>query len=63
MVALLHLPLIEAARARVRQTIDAGDHPEPETDYLQNKIRTNLGRHLFQKTRRRPIILPIVTEV
>ena len=55
--------LLEAARERVRQTIDAGDHPDPETDYLQNKIRTNLGRHLFQKTRRRPIILPIVTEV
>jgi ribonuclease J len=55
--------LLEAARERVRQTIDEGDHPDPETDYLQNKIRTNLGRHLFQKTRRRPIILPIVTEV
>ena len=55
--------LLEAARERVRQTIDAGDHPDPETDYLQNKIRTNLGRHLFQKTRRRPVILPIVTEV
>ena len=55
--------LLEAARERVRQTIDAGDHPDPETDYLQNKIRTNLGRHLFQKPRRRPVILPIVTEV
>ncbi len=55
--------LLEAARERVRQTIDAGDHPDPETDYLQNKIRSNLGRHLFQQTRRRPVILPIVTEV
>ena len=54
--------LLEAARERVRQTIDAGDHPDPETDYLQNKIRSNLGRHLFQQTRRRPVILPIVTE-
>jgi len=55
--------LLERAREHVRQTIDRGDHPDPEVDYLQNKIRGSLGRHLFQKTRRRPVILPIVTEV
>lgn len=55
--------LLERAREHVRQTIDRGDHPDPEVDYLQGKIRSSLGRHLFQKTRRRPVILPIVTEV
>ena len=55
--------LLERAREHVRQTIDRGDHPDPEVDYLQSKIRSTLGRHLFQKTRRRPVILPIVTEV
>ena len=55
--------LLERAREHVRQTIDRGDHPDPGVDYLQNKIRNALSRHLFQKTRRRPVILPIVTEV
>ncbi len=55
--------LLDGARARVRRAIDEGDHPEPDLGYLQNKIRTTLGRHLFQATRRRPVILPIVTEV
>ena len=55
--------LLERAREQVRQTIDRGDHPDPGVDYLQNKIRNALSRHLFQKTRRRPLVLPIVTEV
>ncbi len=55
--------LLESAREVVRRAIDAGDHPDPEPDYLQQKIRSRLGRHLFRGTRRRPVILPIVTKV
>ncbi len=55
--------LLKRAREHVRQAIDGGDHPNPALDYLHNKIRNSLGRHLFQATRRRPVIVPIVTEV
>ena len=36
---------------------------EPDWTYLSNKVRTTLGRYLFAQTRRRPMILPVVTEV
>ena len=36
---------------------------EPDWTYLHNKVRTTLGRYLFAQTRRRPMILPVVTEV
>ncbi len=55
--------LLDRARDVVRTAIEAGDHPDPDPQYLQNKIRSTLGRRLFRATRRRPVILPIVTEV
>ena len=36
---------------------------EPDWTYLNNKVRTTLGRYLFAQTRRRPMIMPVVTEV
>ena len=55
--------LLDDARNVVRGALEEGTHPEPDWAYLQNKIRNTLGRHLFQETRRRPMILPVVTEV
>ena len=55
--------LLERAQENVRQTVEGGDRPDLALDYLQNEIRNSLGRHLFQTTRRRPVIVPIVTEV
>lgn len=55
--------LLERAQDHVRQTIDGDDRRDLTIDYLQNEIRNSLGRHLFQATRRRPVIVPIVTEV
>jgi ribonuclease J len=53
--------LLDRARNAVRSAIEQGDRQDPE--YLQDKIRKVLGRQLFRETRRRPVILPIVTEV
>ncbi|MBM4437819.1 MAG: ribonuclease J [Actinobacteria bacterium] len=55
--------LLASARAQVIAALAEGLHPEPAPNYLQNKIRNTLGRHLFQEIRRRPVILPVVTEV
>jgi len=31
--------------------------------YLKNKIRDEIGQFLFQKTERRPMVLPVVIQV
>lgn len=56
--------LIEEARAKVRQICQ--DHnPKDAANpmYLKNKLRDELGRFLFHKTQRRPMVLPVVIEV
>ena len=32
-------------------------------DYVKNNLREELGKYLFQKTRNRPIVLPVLIEV
>ena len=55
--------LLDRVRNAVRSAIEQGDHPDPDPEYLQDKIRKVLGRQLYRETRRRPVILQIVTEV
>ena len=55
--------LLKRARDTVRTVVETGNHPDPSPAYLEKKIRNALGRRLFRETRRRPVILPIVTEV
>ena len=55
--------LLDRARNAVRSAIEQGDHQDPDPEYIQGKIRKVLGRQLYRETRRRPVILPIVTEV
>jgi ribonuclease J len=35
----------------------------PDWSYLNKKIRDTVGQHLFEKTRRRPMVLPVVVEI
>lgn len=55
--------LLKRARDTVRTVVETGDRPDPSPAYLEKKIRNALGRRLFRETRRRPVIMPIVTEV
>ena len=55
--------LLARARDTVRSVVETGDHSDSSPAVLQKKIRNALGRRLFRETRRRPVILPIVTEV
>ena len=55
--------LLARARDTVRSVVETGDHSDRSPAVLQQKIRNALGRRLFRETRRRPVILPIVTEV
>jgi len=56
--------LMGEARNKVQAALDkCADSNNTEWSSLKNAIRDSLGRFLFEKTRRRPMILPIIMEV
>ena len=59
--------LIKEAKEKIRQIIKrstGGQRPFTFNEaYIKNNLRDDLGAFLFKKTERRPMILPIVTEV
>lgn len=56
--------LIEETRALVRRSITDRDRASAaDNDELKRKIRDNIGAFLFQRTQRRPMVLPVVIEV
>ncbi|MBI4433355.1 ribonuclease J [Candidatus Uhrbacteria bacterium] len=60
-------PLLEVVRQRVREIVESTADPQsrsgPIESYLHTKIREEIGSFLFQKTERRPMILPVIIEV
>jgi ribonuclease J len=56
--------LIEESRKKVMEIVKPRIKDEiPNAVWLKNKLRDDLGTFLFQKTQRRPMILPVVVEV
>ncbi|MFA5133560.1 MAG: ribonuclease J [Patescibacteria group bacterium] len=56
--------LIEQARTRVKKLLKDSDPASPTfEDYLKNKIRNDIGEFLYNKTQKRPMILPVLIEV
>lgn len=56
--------LIEDARQKVREALDSCmDRNIIEWAVIKSQIRDKLGKHLLEKTGRRPMILPIIMEV
>lgn len=56
--------LIEETRQRVKKLVH--DHIKatpPDINYIKNQIRDTIGQFLFQRTQRRPMVLPVVIEV
>lgn len=59
-----HQDLLDEIRKRIRglmQRLPANQELEP--DYLKTLLRDQIGQFLYNKTRRRPMILPVVIEV
>jgi ribonuclease J len=58
-------PVMEAARIHLAEALaqPAGDEHVAEPGYLKTKIRDTLSRFFFERTKRRPMIMPIVLEV
>jgi ribonuclease J len=56
--------LIEELRGKVKKIVIAS-RPESwaDTDQIKNDVRERVGQFLFQKTQKRPMILPVVIEV
>jgi len=56
--------LVEQTRSKVKAVLTENDSKQPANDmYLKDKIRNELGQFLWQKTKRRPMILPVIIEV
>ncbi len=55
--------ILEEIRRRLRGIIGRIPRQETDPDYIKMLIRDQIGQFLFQKTRRRPMILPVLIEV
>ncbi|MBI4262247.1 ribonuclease J, partial [Candidatus Uhrbacteria bacterium] len=56
--------LIEETRHKVKKLVNDHDpNVAADENYIRNRIRDDIGKFLFQKTLRRPMILPVVIEV
>lgn len=56
--------LLEQARELVKEALyDSLEKQNTEWAVLKSAVRDTLGKYLFEKTRRRPMILPIIIEV
>lgn len=56
--------LMDEAKSKVRQTLDKCEvNNITEWSTIKSSVRDTLGKYLYEKTRRRPMILPIIMEV
>jgi ribonuclease J len=56
--------MLEEAKEKIRHTIEhCLENGLIEWAALKNQIKDTLGKHLYEKTKRRPMILPIIQEV
>lgn len=55
--------LMEEARDKIRKIFGKSDDRERTVNSIRNQVRDVLNRFLYERTQRRPIILPVVVEV
>jgi ribonuclease J len=55
--------LFEEARERVTAALAGDERRAPDVGYLVGKVRDTLNSLVYERTRRRPMILPVITEV
>jgi ribonuclease J len=56
--------IVELSRERVREALDGtGPEAKAELGVIKDRIHKSVGPLLYERTKRRPMILPIVTEV
>jgi ribonuclease J len=58
------LKLINDTRSVVQKvTIDNDKKSSADPKYIRDQIRDQVGKFLFKRTERRPMILPVIIEV
>lgn len=56
--------LVEELRKRIRSIVNRiPRHQHLEPDYIKSLMRDQIGQFLYNKTKRRPMVLPVVIEV
>jgi ribonuclease J len=57
--------LVKETKNKVAEIVNKKAAPEHDTNwaYIKDNIRDQIGQFLFNKTQRRPMILPVVIEV
>jgi len=62
-----HQQLVQETRDKIRDVIrhqsGSGHGGEPNWSHLKANLRDSIGQFLFQKTERRPMVLPVIVEV
>lgn len=58
-----HKDLLAQVRKRIRHIVESEKQRPLNIAYLKDEIREDIGRFLFQKTERRPMVLPVIIEV
>ena len=56
--------LIEETRMKVKKIVKMSESKtQTDVDHIKNKIRNDVGQFLFNKTKRRPMVLPVAIKV
>ncbi len=55
--------LLEAAKERALQVLEVDGTAQAEMGFIQSKLKEAVGKFLYEQTRRRPMILPVVQEM
>jgi ribonuclease J len=55
--------ILDQAKSRVTRSIERTPRGEADFGFLVGKVREVLSSYVYERTHRRPMILPVVTEV
>ena len=55
--------LIEQTRRKVKKIFSEKLDSNLDENYYKDKIRNEIGQFLYQKTERRPMVLPVIIKV
>lgn len=56
--------LLDAIRTKLKHILGRlPHHQHPEPDYIKTMVRDQIGQLLYTKTKRRPMVLPVIIEV
>jgi len=57
--------LLDQTRKKVKEIVNQTSSPEHTVNwsYVKDNIRDKIGQFLYTKTRRRPMVLPVVIEI